>query len=373
LATAYRPTHDYCFELSLVFLIANAINVGHAWRYAANINRRITVSFKKRYTRSRISEELAAEIAEEFVVAELIGTKTHGVGKLVSLQFGDLAAKPNIVERGAVISVDGNGGNGFVLFRQITELVSKRCSAMGIVAAFVHNFSRYSSLYPYTVRLAQSGFVGILANTAGPAAVAPFGSVDPITGTNPICFSFPTSSGVPQTFDFATSEVVWGEIRQATLEGRGLVSGPFLTNAGEVTTAPSEVDAVRAFGGRKGWALNLAIEILAGPLAGGRAGLDAKSEFDCGAVLIGIDPIAARVGRRGFASEVGALLDSIRASRPEGGNGNVRCPGDRDRSSIDIKKHLSERIQIPETILEMMDRMSRGVKVSELAAKRVFN
>jgi LDH2 family malate/lactate/ureidoglycolate dehydrogenase len=82
---------------------------------------------------------------------------------------------------------------------------------MGIVAAFVHNFSRYSSLYPYTVRLAQSGFVGILANTAGPAAVAPFGSVDPITGTNPICFSFPTSSGVPQTFDFATSEVVWGK------------------------------------------------------------------------------------------------------------------------------------------------------------------
>jgi LDH2 family malate/lactate/ureidoglycolate dehydrogenase len=141
LATAYRPTHDYCFELSLVFLIANAINVGHAWRYAANINRRITVSFKKRYTRSRISEELAAEIAEEFVVAELIGTKTHGVGKLVSLQFGDLAAKPNIVERGAVISVDGNGGNGFVLFRQITELVSKRCSAMGIVAAFVHNLA----------------------------------------------------------------------------------------------------------------------------------------------------------------------------------------------------------------------------------------
>src|SRR6516225_5791256 len=102
---------------------------------------------------------------------------------------------------------------------------------------------------PYTVRLAQRGFVGILANTAGPAAVGPFGSVDPITGTNPICFSFPTPSGVPQTSDFATSEVVWGEIRQATLEGRGLVSGPFLSSAGDVTTARSEVDAVRAFVG----------------------------------------------------------------------------------------------------------------------------
>jgi hypothetical protein len=46
-----------------------------------------------------LSEELSAEVAEEFVVAELAGTKTHGVGKLVSLHFGDLKAKPNIVEQ----------------------------------------------------------------------------------------------------------------------------------------------------------------------------------------------------------------------------------------------------------------------------------
>jgi L-2-hydroxycarboxylate dehydrogenase (NAD+) len=143
-------------------------------------------------------------------------------------------------------------------------MVSERCLATGIAAAFAHNFSRYSSLYPYTVRLAQRGCVGILANTAGPAAVAPFGSIDPVTGTNPICFSFPTASGGAQTFDFATSDFAWGEIRQAMLEGRSLVSGPFLTRAGEPTTLPSEVDAIRAFGGRKGWALNLAIEILAG-------------------------------------------------------------------------------------------------------------
>jgi LDH2 family malate/lactate/ureidoglycolate dehydrogenase len=119
--------------------------------------------------------------------------------------------------------------------------------------------------------------------------------------------------------------------------------------------------------------LNLAIEILAGPLAGGRAGLDAKSEFDSGAILIGIDPIAARAGRPGFAHQVEALLDSIRASRPEDGNGTVRCPGDRGRSSIDIKKHLGEQIQIPETILQMMVRMSKGEKVADLAANRLFN
>jgi L-2-hydroxycarboxylate dehydrogenase (NAD+) len=320
-----------------------------------------------------LSEGLSAEIAEEFVVAELAGTKTHGIGKLVSLDFGDLKAKPSIVEHGSILSVDGNGGNGFVLFRQISELVSARCSKMGIVAAFVRNFSRYSALYPYTVRLAQNGFVGILTNTSGPAAVAPFGSVDPITGTNPICFSFPTLSGVPQTFDFSTSEAVWGEIRQAALQGRSLVSGPFLNIAGETTTTPSEVNAVRAFGGRRGWALNLAIEILAGSLAGGSAGLDVKSEFDCGAILLGINPVAARGGDLGFERQVEMLLNSIRVARPDVGNGRVRCPGDRGRSSVDIKKHLAEQIQIPEAVIQMMDRMSKGEKISDFAANPLFN
>jgi LDH2 family malate/lactate/ureidoglycolate dehydrogenase len=108
-------------------------------------------------------------------------------------------------------------------------------------------------------------------------------------------------------------------------------------------------------------------------LAGARAGLDVKSEFDCGAILIGIDPIAARAGKSGFANEVGALFDSIRASRPEGAIGNVRCPGDRGRSSVDIKKHLRQQIQIPEKVLEMMSRMSSGEKVSELAVTHLFN
>lgn len=317
-------------------------------------------------------EELSAEIAEEFVISEFSGTKTHGVGKLVSLEFGDLTAKPTIMEYGGVISVDGNGGNGFVLLRQIAKLVSERCSAMGIVAAFVHNFSRYSSLYPYTVRVAQNGFVGILTNNAGPATVAPFGAVDPITGTNPICFSFPTPSG-SQTFDFATSDAVWGEVRQASLEGRSLISGPFLNASGDITTTPSEVTAVRAFGGRRGWALNLAIEILAGPLAGGSAGREVKSEFDCGAILIGIDPVATRAGKPGFASEVGALLDRIRASRPQSGYENVRCPGDRSRSSVDLKKHLREQIQVPDTTLRLLRRMSKGEKISELADNPLFN
>lgn len=318
-------------------------------------------------------EDVASDVAEEFVIAELAGIRTHGLGKLVSLNLGDFEATPDVIERGCVITVDGRGGNGFVLLREVVDLVGKRCPDNGVSVAFVHNFSRYSSLYPYTDRLARQGLVAILTNSAGPAAVTPYGSIDPITGTNPICFSFPTSTERPQTFDFATSELVWGEIRQASLEGRGLPTGPFLDTAGEVTSDPSLVNAVRAFGGVKGWALNLAIEIIAGILSGGRAGLDVETEFDCGAVLIAIDPRAAGADASSFPDQVEALLASVRSSRPEHPDTPVRAPGDRGRSAINIADRAASSLELPETTIEMMKRMAAGEKIAELASNPKFN
>jgi LDH2 family malate/lactate/ureidoglycolate dehydrogenase len=311
-------------------------------------------------------------IAEELVVAELSGVKTHGLGKLVSLNLGDTSAEPSIGDHGSVIAVDGNGGNGFVLFRALADRVGDLCSQYGLGAAFAHNYSRYSSLYPYTDAIARRGYVAILANSAGPPAVAPFGSVDPLTGTNPICFSFPLPGGDAQTFDFATSDLVWGAIRQATLEGTSLPVGPFLDAAGDPTSVPSEVNAVRAFGGAKGFALNLAIEIITGPLTGAKAGNDVESEFDCGACLLAIDP--KRTGATdAFTEDVARLLASIRAARPEHPDRPVRSPGDTGRSRVSLADQEATTLNVPDTTVEMLRRMSSGESISELSANPLFN
>lgn len=317
--------------------------------------------------------DVASEVAEEFVIADLAGVKTHGLGKLVSLNIGNLKAEPIIRERGGLITVDGNKASGFVLFRTIADLLIQKCVIHGIVAAFVHNHSRYSSLYPYTSRVARAGFVTMLANTAGPPAVAPHGSIDPLTGTNPICFSFPRSGGQTQTFDFATSAVVWGAIRQAAIEGRALPTGPFLNAAGDVTTVPTDVNAVRAFGGHKGWVINLAIEILAGILPGGKVGSECESEFDCGAIFIAIDPAMAGSGAENFAASLDRLLDSIRSTRPEDAAKPVRAPGDRGRNRMSIEQDGDRRVDVPDKVMEMMRRMAQGESVAELASNPLFN
>lgn len=312
-------------------------------------------------------------IAEEMALAEYAGVKTHGLGKLVSLNFGDLTARLEFEGSGAIFSVNGNGGNGFLIFSKVAEELIVRTKKHGLALATVTNTTRYSSLFPYPSQVAKAGFISILTNSAGPAAVAPFGSIDPITGTNPICFSFPKSGGGVHTFDMATSELVWGEIRQAALEGRRLPSGPFLNSAGDVTSDPTDVNAVKVFGGAKGSAINLALEVLAGILSGGKAGLLCESEYDCGAMFISIDPTALGLDLDKFSSDMENLFNEVRSARPESNGSVVRVPGDAGRSTLRIETVLNEIIDVPQSTLDMLARMAVGESVSELASNPLFN
>ena len=318
-------------------------------------------------------KNVADKIAEEVVIAELEGVKTHGLGKIASLNLGDIGVEPNIEGAGPIFSVNGNGGNGFIIFDEISDVLVERCKQFGIAAAFITNTSRYSSLYPYTTKLAKKGYVAFLANTAGPAAVAPYGSVDPITGTNPLCFSFPKDDGAVQSFDFATSGLVWGEIRQAALEGRQLPFGPFINAKGDITTDPEDVNAVNSFGGVKGWVLNLAIEVIAGLLTSGKAGTTCESEYDCGAIFLAINPEALGIKLSDFTSNLEFLFKSIREARPENRTKAVRVPGDRGRNSIVLANRWDEKIELPDVLPEMLQRMADGKDVSELSSNPLFN
>ena len=314
----------------------------------------------------------ADEIAEEMAIAEYMGIKTHGIGKLVSLNLGDLTAEPDFIGEGPIFRVDGKGGNGFLVLRAVAEMLVERTKTFGIALATISNTTRYSSLFPYPAKVAKEKLIGILMNSAGPPAVAPFGSIDPVTGTNPICISFQTTDSV-HSFDLATSEIVWGEIRQAALEGRRLPSGPFLNTAGDVTSDPTEVNAVKVFGGPKGSAINVAIEILSGILGGGKVGAQCETEFDCGAFFLSIDPNSLGISSTTFSENLERLFTEIRNSRPVSIDRKIRVAGDRGRSSVDIETILKEEVSVPQPILDMLGRMASGEDVSELASNPLFN
>ncbi|MGN9914563.1 Ldh family oxidoreductase [Phytohabitans sp. LJ34] len=303
-----------------------------------------------------ISGEPAEFVVDDYMDAELEGKRTHGVGKFLVLDnaLSGRAGEPVVeMRRGSTALINGNREIGQLAARTASALAVDLAVAGGIGIVRLKNFARFSRLIPYAKIIADRGFVGIVSNNAGPPAVAPFGSGEPILGTNPIAFGFPTP-GEPFVVDFSTAERVWGEIRQAELEGRALPSGAFLDAAGHETAEPSRAEAVMAFGGAKGSALCIALEALVGALTGARTGLQVHDEYDLGAVFIAIEPMG------GDAPEmVDRLLSEVRNSSPRPGGGSVVVPGERSRATRRSNEEAGT-IELDDTTHGVLREMAAG-------------
>jgi LDH2 family malate/lactate/ureidoglycolate dehydrogenase len=85
----------------------------------------------------------------------------------------------------------------------------------------------------------------------------------------------------------------YGRIRQAKERGEKLPKNAYVDKNGFATTDPNNAHAVLPFGGFKGFAINLLIDVLSGALVRAKSGLDMSSEDpdrQIGTFIIIIDP-----------------------------------------------------------------------------------
>ncbi|GAA3830875.1 L-sulfolactate dehydrogenase [Sphaerisporangium flaviroseum] len=270
-----------------------------------------------------ITGEDAEFVIDDHVDAELEGRPTHGLGKflLIDHALDNRQGGSEVVSSvGCLMIIDGHREIGQLAARFASLKAADLARRCGVGLVTLRNFGRFGRLAPYSRIIAETGMVGIVLNNAGPPAVAPFGSRNAILGTNPISFGFPSVT-TPVVIDFATSKKVWGEIRQATLSESQLPRNAFLDGNGNETVEPAQVDAVLPFGEHKGSALCLAIELLAGTVAGAAMGGQVDDEYSLGAMFLAVNPVS------GAHHHVSALVDEIVASIPMQGADNVQVPG----------------------------------------------
>jgi L-2-hydroxycarboxylate dehydrogenase (NAD+) len=148
-----------------------------------------------------------------------------------------------------------------------------------------------------------------------------------VTGTNPLAYGIPTTK-YPIVFDAATAMHAFGRIRQAKEKGEQLPDNAFVDKAGNITTDPETAHAVLPFGGFKGYAINLLIEVLTSSLVRVKGGLDqpTDNQRDIGTFIIVIDP-AAFGDIAQFKSATTKLADDILAVEPVNPEKPVRVPG----------------------------------------------
>ena len=300
----------------------------------------------------------AEALADIICRAERDGSHSHGLfrvpGYVKALRSGkvDGKAKPTIRHlTPAVIQVEGHGC--FAPLAQALGLpdLTEATEKIGIAALSLVGVHHFAALWPETEYLADRGFVGI-ACTAYMPAVAPAGSNEALFGTNPLSFAWPRPGHNPVVYDMATASMAMGDVQIAARDGREVPLGTGLDANGQPTTDPAAIakGVLLPFGGYKGSAIALMVELLAAGLTGEQFSYEARETDNKdggpprgGEMIIGMSPDI--IAGANWQDHVESFMQKMTSLS------GVRMPGARrhknrvDRSPREINAALFDTIQ----------------------------
>lgn len=276
-------------------------------------------------------------LAENCAMSERDGSLSHGVfrlgGYFSSLASGwvDGRAEP-VVEDVAPAFCRADAMNGFtaVALARARDLLVAKARQCGIAVLAIRNSHHFGALWPDVEPFAREGLIALSVVNSFACSV-PYGAHSPVFGTNPIAFAAPRSQGDPVVFDMATSSMANGDVQIAAREGRQLAAGMGVDRDGRPTTDPHAVlngGALVPFGGYKGSALSMMIELLAAALTGGKFSFEVDWSAHPGAqtphtgqLIVLFDP--SRGAGLPFAERADDLVRKMREA------GLSRLPGER--------------------------------------------
>src|SRR5688572_32132570 len=220
-------------------------------------------------------------VAENLVMANLLGHDSHGVGMVPryvsALLEGGLGANRHVkvlADLGGLLALDGGQGYGQVIGLEAMELVIERARRHGSCVMTLANAHHLGRIGHWAEMAVAQGLVSLhFVNVISHARVAPYGGGDARFGTNPVCIAIPLPGEPPFVLDMATSAVAQGKMRVAHNKGEKVSPEWLIDDRGNPTPDPrygviEPFGALRAFGLHKGYGLALVCELLGGALTG---------------------------------------------------------------------------------------------------------
>ena len=326
-----------------------------------------------------VKPEQAEVTAEVLTEGDLRGFSSHGLLRLPyilrALRRGTIVAEAEVRvvrERGAAAVLDGGHGLGHFAAKRAMELAVEKARGFGVGAVGVVNSNHFGIAGYYAEIAVRSGMIGIVCTTTD-ALVHPWGGVEPILGTNALAVGIPAEP-VPIVLDMAMSNAARGKIVQALKEGRSIPPDWAIDEEGNPTTDPARAlkGALSPFGGVKGYALALVLEILAGPLVGAEAGRKVVGTLEpvegfCtkGDLMLALDP-AAFTDAGEFSRKVKEFILEVKGSRKARGVEEILLPGEPEMRTRE--RRLREGIPISEEVWREVEGWARelGVDLREI-------
>lgn len=332
-------------------------------------------------------EEQAKVSADVLIESDLRGIRSHGVQRLkyyyVRVKSGQhLVADYEIIkDKEATAVIDGKHGNGHYISYQAMKLAIDKAKKYGVGMVVVRNSTHYGIAGYYPLMAIKEGCLGITGTNARPAVAPTFGG-EPMYGTNPLTFGFPTDEDFPFVLDCATSIIQRGKVEIAARDNTPLPDGVVIDRK----TGKSRTDAAQllkdfvenkaallALGGageelsgHKGYGYATVVEILSAALQGGvflkeLSGLDKdeyKVHFKVGHFFIAIDP-EFFMGLDNFKSIAGSICSGLRNSDKLPDAIRIYTAGEKE---FDAEKEVKEKgvplsRSIQEDLVSMRDEL----------------
>ncbi len=317
-------------------------------------------------------------VARLLLKADLRGYSGHGISRIPSyvswIKDGttSLSKKPKVVREGKTTAViDGNHYIGQVVAYTGMELAIAKAKEHGVGIVCLFRAGHVGRLADYVEMAAEQGMIGMGTVSVGSGNIAPYGSMERVTGTNPMAFGIPAKNGQHLIFDFATSAMSMGELQKRLSRKEAIPEGVMLDGYGNPT---NDFKAFRGpprgvflpFGGYKGSGLNLVTEILGGILSGNGLGREwwNKGGHGVNGVFLQAFAVEEFQSLDRFLEQVDELVSFVKSTKPAPGFKEILLPGEMARRTE--AKQLKEGVEIDEATWTELRQLATEFGVKDL-------
>ena len=322
------------------------------------------------YAGAGVPDADARLIADTLVQADLWGHQSHGVLRLgwylERVQNGvmkPVTTPEFVIDGGAIAVIDGHDGVGHVLSMIATREAIKRAKTHGIAVVGVRNSNHFGTCMYYTLTGAREGCMMFLTSNGGPA-MAPWGGMKKIIGTNPMSVATPAGKHPPFVVDMANTGVARGKIYLARQKRQPIPLGWALNAAGAPTTDPQEaIDGIiLPMAEHKGYAIAMMVDVLSGVLTGSGFLTQVHSPYktakksNCGHLFIAVN-IEALQPLSEFNARMEQYIAEVKSVPRAQGFDEVFYPGEIEARNNE--RNRREGIEFPEDTLADLRRIAQ--------------
>lgn len=322
-----------------------------------------------------VQRSTGGSIADVLIRANARGIHSHGLSRLeiYMKRIATGAISPDlalsVINEGPQFAhLDAQNSPGIPAAIHAAELAIRKAKENGVAFVGVRRANHFGFASYYSL-LGLEHDVVLMTFSNTDAVMAAYGGATALLGTNPLAVGIPSFLPFPFVIDMATSSGAYGKILGAAREGRPIPGDWALDRSGRPTTDANEAlgGVLLPFGGAKGSALALLVEVLCGPLVGAALGQEAgglysdlDSPQNLGHLFVGVSS-SLFVDTTEFKRRTTQLAESIRACPPAIGHERVLLPGELEHRA---ETACNGYIPVDVSTVGMMRKLAREHNIS---------